>query len=425
MSQMFKLLKDANTPTVIGKAWWNEALKLSQTGDARRGVLVAAGVMGALFVVPPVCGFVLGGDDDDDDTRRERRRALQAQQEFGWSFGATDEVASVGVGMGPPAGSEAMDNLSAILMPKNPRWAPAWVPTLFESLAAKPTSATVPEDVRASSFRPLRDVVRPSLPSSSMTAQNEGFFLLNAITEVKNAAIVVDLNGPDAVAYALALADVYDPVFLFDNWPHPRGVVKAHETLAAALALAPEFARKKLNRPVEAPPCFVLDRSRLAPYTDDASQFDNRSLARLPPVEMLVSAGIQNVFYVAPSTASPIDMDDVVDDLVAWKAKGIAVRAVLVDAIGEPVTPGRIGAFCKAHGFALPPGATAVDVPVPGATYTPTARSSQYAGHHPPAGFGEVPVVVSVGTGVLLGAVLYRNGSWNRAPVSTSYFGGG
>ncbi len=424
---MFQLLQDANTPTVIGKAWWNEALKLSQTGDGRRVVLGAAAFIGAIMVVPPVCGLVMAGSDDDDDgTRQERRAALKAQQEFGWSFGATNEVNSLGTGLGPTSSSSPadIDRLMSILQPKNPRWQPLWNPTLFQSLTARPTSTMVPEDVRDSGFRPLRDVVQPSLPPTSMSTSNEGFFLLSAIKDLLGAGIVVDLAGPDATAYACAVADRFDPVFLFDNWPHPRGVVKAHETLAAALALAPEFERKKQARPVEAPPCFVLDRTRLAPYTDDASQFDNRSLARLPSADKLLAAGVKNVFYVAPNV-SPVDMDDVVDDLVAWKAAGVTVRAVVVDSHADPVTPSRIGTFLAAHGLPVPKDAIATNLPVAGATYTPTPRSTPFAAHQHPTGFGEVPVVVSVGTGVLLGAVLYRNGSWNRAPVSSSYFGGG
>ena len=38
-------------------------------------------------------------------------------------------------------------------------------------------------------------------------------------------ALVLDLPGPEAVAVAAALAPCFDPVFVFDNWPHPLGVV--------------------------------------------------------------------------------------------------------------------------------------------------------------------------------------------------------
>ena len=39
------------------------------------------------------------------------------------------------------------------------------------------------------------------------------------------AMVVVDLAGPEAVAFAAGAASAFDPVFAFDNWPHPRGVV--------------------------------------------------------------------------------------------------------------------------------------------------------------------------------------------------------
>ncbi len=442
MSPSFQLLAESNTPTVIGKAWWNEALKQSKPiSEGRRTMLTVGGVLGAILILPPVCAIAMS-DDDDDSHRRERRNALLAQQQYGWSFGATDEVPAL-AGLGATPSTAALDALTPTMAPKNPRWTPAWVPTLFQSLSAKPAAGNVAEDVRVSGFKPLRDVVRASLPASATTMRQEGEFLARVLNDVMGVAVVVDLPGPDAIVYALGLADRFDPVFLFDNWPHPRGVVKAHETLAAALALEPEFATAKARRPVEGPPVLVLDRTRLAPYTDDASQFDNRSLARLPPVEMLKSAGIRRVFYVAPGAASPIDMDDVVDDLSSWQTAGIEVRAVIVGdgphtlstaTSGPPIT--RDATFARDYGLPAPTGqqpdpSTTIH---PGAAWQPAPRASSFSNgavaatgpvHPHPKGFGEVPVVVDVASGALLGAVLYRSGSWNRAPVSSSYYGGG
>ncbi len=55
-------------------------------------------------------------------------------------------------------------------------------------------------------------------------------------------------------------------------------------------------------------------------------------------------------------------------------------------------------------------------------SYTPAARSTPYSTGVPsgglskvkPADFGTIPVVVAVGTGLILGAKMFRNGSWNR-----------
>ncbi|HTN88194.1 MAG TPA: hypothetical protein VL242_31155, partial [Sorangium sp.] len=54
--------------------------------------------------------------------------------------------------------------------------------------------------------------------------------------------------------------------------------------------------------------------------------------------------------------------------------------------------------------------------------YTPTLRATPFSSSSAPGGaprgpeaFGTVPVVVALGTGVILGAALSRSGSWNRA----------
>jgi hypothetical protein len=232
------------------------------------------------------------------------------------------------------------------------------------------------------------------------------------------------------------LASRFDPVFLFDNWPHPRGVVPCHLTLAAALANASELGRHKGTRIVDAPPVFVLDRQRLAPYTDDASQFDNRSLARLPTSEMLKAAHIAHVYYVAPPGSQPIDSDDVVDDLVAWQAAGIEVRAVDVNDYASLDEATCAATFARDYGLPLPPpieGTPALRAPAPASLWRPKPRSTPYSMatpsptvlHARPSGFGSVPVVISAASGVLLGAALYRNGSWNRVPTSSTYYGGG
>lgn len=429
MSKMFKLLSEANTPTVIGKAWWNEALTLSKGGEARRAVLIGAGVFGAFIFGPPIVGALFSDDGGDpDDIRRERRKALQAQREYGWSFGAADEAWLTG----GYAAQSGVDGLLAVAAPKDPRWTPVWVPTLFESLAARPTGSTTPEDMQTAGFKPLRDVIVPALPIDAAIDVAEGSLVKDGLARFEGIAVVVDLAGPDAVVFAAALTDRFDPVFLFDNWPHPRGVVKAHETLAAALQMMPKLQQAKSTRPVPAPPAFILDRTRLAPYTDDASQFDNRSLARLPSLATLQAAGIKHVYYVAPARtptnpSAPLDSDDVVDDLVAWQAAGIEVRGIEVetaDVFGAATTdPARRDRFFAA--YSLPStGPFAAGAPK-AAAWRPTPRSTQYAQHQAPQGFGEVPVVVRAASGIVLGAALYRNGSWNRAPVSSTYYGGG
>ena len=132
----------------------------------------------------------------------------------------------------------------------------------------------------------------------------------------------------------------FDPVFLFDNWPHPKGVVPAHLTLGATLYFLPELERTRAGRhPAMAPPVFVLDRQRLAPYADDAGQFDNRYFAGLPSWEGFHAAGIRHVLYVTADAAT-LDADDLNDDLVELDGGGIDVKLLALSDFSQTPLPG-------------------------------------------------------------------------------------
>ena len=68
MTTKFRLLTEVDTPTVVGKAWWNEALKLTQGGDARRAAMVVIGAGAAFMVLPPLLSSILGDSDDGPGT---------------------------------------------------------------------------------------------------------------------------------------------------------------------------------------------------------------------------------------------------------------------------------------------------------------------------------------------------------------------
>src|SRR5207253_363541 len=100
------------------------------------------------------------------------------------------------------------------------------------------------------------------------------------------------------------------PVFLFDNWPHPHGVVPAHLTLAAAVYYQPLFARAKTEptRAGKVQPVFVLDRTRLTTYVDDATQFDNRYTAKMPTTANLKTMGVAKLLYVGPNAIDRFEL---------------------------------------------------------------------------------------------------------------------
>ena len=55
----------------------------------------------------------------------------------------------------------------------------------------------------------------------------------------------------------------------FSNWPHPYGVVRSHDTLAALLYYAAFMQERKQKLPAGAPGLLLLDSERLAPYSDE------------------------------------------------------------------------------------------------------------------------------------------------------------
>lgn len=436
MSSKFRLLAEADTPTVVGKAWWNEALKLAASGDQRRNLLIAAGVAtGGLFMLPTAAATlamgtsIVSGIAGPDTTKKN---ALELQKTYGWSFGVVDESRTLSFAGGQPDPAVTAARLASLaedLAPSLPAHRSTYVPTLFQALTDQPTGSTVTEDRAASPFVPLADVIVPLRTPEMAAAAIDARWLRTLLAgRTAGIAVIVDRPGPDSVAFAAELADAFDPVFLFDNWPHPRGVVPAHLTLAAALALQPRFVEMRAIRGASAPPLFVLDRNRLNPYTDDQSQFDNRSLARIPTAAWFRTQGIQRVFYVAPNHVTVLESDDLTDDFLALVGEGVDVRALqLADAYSAATTEDARASFNARYGFPStpPPPPTA---PTPASTWRPAPRTSAFSGvagtgRTRPPGFGEVPVVLGAG-GVILGALYYRNGSWNRSSSSSSYGGG-
>ncbi|HEX8953570.1 MAG TPA: hypothetical protein VF945_17055, partial [Polyangia bacterium] len=124
------------------------------------------------------------------------------------------------------------------------------------------------------------------------------------------------------------------PVFTFGNWPHPRGVVPAHQTIAASLYYLPMLNAAAAVRPPDAPPVFVLDANRLASYRDADAQFDNRYFVKLPTAEQLAALGVRHVLYVG---ADAHELDDLNAALVALCQRGVDVKMV---ALGDFVRAG-------------------------------------------------------------------------------------
>jgi hypothetical protein len=212
-----------------------------------------------------------------------------------------------------------VSQLAAQLAPTQDALLPFYRPTLFQTLMLE-------------QGRDLRTLITPVYTADMCRAYARGRSLLSLFVRrglPLDTAVIIDASGPEAIAAGAALAERFDPVFIFDNWPHPRGVVPSHITLAAALYFAPLFADLK-TRPAPRPPVFVLDSNRLAPYVDAAGDFDNRYMVELPDAPALQRLGIQHLLYVT-GRVRETELDDLNGDFVALASSGIDIRLLALD----------------------------------------------------------------------------------------------
>lgn len=461
--------RHVDKPGIVGARWWHAALADQAAQESRRSairnILIAGGVIAGFGAMLAMCikGAASSGGGLSDEQNESRKTALEMQKAYGWSFGAIGEALVFDGVTTKPFAPGALSSLATDLSPSQSELRPYFQTTLFDSPDAVPTSiGALPAEEREG-FKPLSTAVLPILTPAMDAAYARGKSLASLFASLSeaggsagpanaNAAIVVDLPGPEAVAFAAGAAGVLDPVFLFDNWPHPRGVVRAQETLSAAAYYQPAFEASKATPLVKGkkPPMFVLDRRRLNAYADDATQFDNRYVAKLPsPASTMKSLGVQHVLYVVPTRADTSrELDDLNDDFVSYTAAGIDVKALSLDLFGPDnvsnvdagsFDPGGVyygssktshHAFFVDYPWARPARNASARPPNPGPSFKPVARSSTFSSGSPtsssstrtrPTNFGTVPVVIAVGTGVILGARYSRSGSWNR---SSGGFGG-
>jgi hypothetical protein len=305
---------------LLGARWWHEemAAALATASPNRRAALKLligmGGLVGAVLVFRAGCNAL-----DEPEITMD---ALDLQRKEGWAVGAQSqhliipdlvtEDSSHNADFQPSLATLAQD-----LAPGDARLAPYYVPTLFE-VFGNPRGAG------------LATVIRP-MHSVAMDVAQHAAEALAALfgkeEERKKTALILDMPGPLSVAAAAGVARVFAPVFLYDNWPHPMGVVPSEQTLAAAIYHRPDLLAARAERTTPAPPAFVLDNRRLSPYRDQSDRFDNRYLARMPTAANLATLGIERVLYVT-AAPEPHELDDLNDDLVAMRNKSIDVKMI-------------------------------------------------------------------------------------------------
>ena len=305
---------ELDKPGIVGARWWNRSLQDEDKKVHRRQVVVGLVVGGGALAAIAAGGVGLVKLMAPEPTSLVTRNALQMQKQYGWDFGAR------GVPLvfdGKVEGPFVRTGLPALIpaltpAPQGPN-AKYHVATLLESLLAAP-AATLPDPEDGlpapdgSPFKRLADVIMPIVTPAMQRAYAAGEALGRLAGWKKGLAVLVDLPGPEAVAFAAGAAATFEPVLLLDNWPHPKAVVPSHLALAALAYYQPRFASQKER--VFGSPLFVLDRSRLTQYTEASDKFDNRYYARMPTLAALAKDGIQALLYVVSSPRALPEPDD-------------------------------------------------------------------------------------------------------------------
>lgn len=430
-----------NEPGMVGARWWNKSLIAYDKSVSRRRVLKGIAIVGglAVFIGLAVKGAASAsdGDDDTEAANLQLKKSLEMQKTYGWDFGARGQMLVYDGTKLSPFDASKIAELGGVMTPQDPDHKAFSRLTLTEALGAQPT-ATLPPDpnqtVAEPKFVPLKDVITPieSVAMKSAYAAGESLARYAGDRQTidgKRLGLLVDMFGPESVAFAAGAAEVFEPVLLFDNWPHPKGVVASHNALAALAFYQPRFTSTRVIQ--RRWPAFLLDRARHATYSESSDKFDNRYYARFPTAEALRARDITQILYVVSGPSAlpePTDLNWPLADLASG-AKGGAVGARALSASdfrafadkntppkfrtyfgGQPETDTSIWAHYPV--FKDPPAVETMMGETAATKYRFLRQAS--ATQTEPANYGVVGVMVAATTGVIIAAALDRAGSMNR-----------
>jgi hypothetical protein len=412
---------------------------------------------GAVLAMAGVTVYQLASDDDkevDSDS-------LDLQKKEGWNVGSTDKFLSFeGSSLTDSRGKNLTgydpNYLISVYQPRDSQWQPFFVPTLIQSL----------------SQQSLNGQMRPVFNGQMRETYQRAEALRTLISQTPDPSqtlIISELPGAQSIALGAAMADTAKLVPVFDNWPHPLGVVRSHETLGAMAYYAGEIDEKRAKLKENAPAILLLDSNRLTAYTDQDTQFDNRYQAKLPPADQIKQRGVQQVIYLVKDESQKEELDDINQDLVEWQKQGINVRMLRMSEfkpVDEPVQSTVAGTttptttvqrhyyyggypwaswlFFSHYGYGYPRDYgvyrdgryTSIPRPTTGQTYNPPtyrpqSRPTMFSssrvggasgvGSTRPSGFGRTSVRMS-GDGRVTGIRSGRSGSYGRS--GGGWFGG-
>jgi hypothetical protein len=211
----FHKVRQFDEPELVGAQWWRAA-HLSAPDDqgwSRRSAIMGLAGLSALSAglgTTTGCADPPPPPPPPDSTLHEQ--ALELQRTYGWDFGNPTGGLRVAGKPGPlEAGS--LERLVDDLKPKNPALQPYYGPVLFQCLSATPSS---PE---TTSPRALKELIGPLETPEMITALRQGLGMSELFAGAPaGRAVVLDLPGPEAAAFAAGLADRFEPVFWFDKF---------------------------------------------------------------------------------------------------------------------------------------------------------------------------------------------------------------
>jgi hypothetical protein len=434
----FLLRASFDQDELLGARWWHQGLTLAATAERgpagaladrravlRRMVVIGGGLLATGVIAHYVANLV---------TETDVRDSLELQRQSGLFVGAGDAEFTYPDAVstahdGEPLTRAPLDRLGTDLRPANPTLQVTYSPTLFSAFRA------YDRETFTRGFRMIRSTAMQRAFWKGQTMRE----LLEQAPNPATWALVVDLPGPESVAFAAGLQPFCTAVFTFANWPHPRGVVPAHLTLAATVYYRATFA--EALRALRRPAVFVLDRNRLAPYRDAQDLFDNRYAVNVPTVDLLRERGVERVLYVVPAGVDPVELDDLNERFVEYRSAGVAVHMLglgdlrlsdptPIDSasgdwrsgpqqrryywLGDPLLEGWF--WYRMTGVGRPTHETPRQPPTAsfGSTYTPMPRRTLFGGTG----------IASLGKTRLPRAPSGRSGSWGRSGAFR-HLGGG
>jgi hypothetical protein len=303
--------------------WFQEDISRRSASKRIGKGLILASVLGA-------SGLTAYQLISDSDTEVDKD-SLELQKQSGWNVGSTDKPLNFGLASAVDSQGRTdwqqylmPDKLVGVYQPAAAQWQPFYTPTLIQSLSQPG----------------LREQMKLMQTPEMQSMYGQAGGLRELLSQAQNAGqtlMISDLEGPLSVALGAALADTAHLIPDFDNWPHPLGVVRSHETIAAMAFYAGEVEQKKAKLKAESPALVLLDRQRLSEYKDADNQFDNRYLAKLPPPDQLKQRGIANLLYVMKDESQREELDDLNEDFVEYQKQGINLQILRMSDF-KPVT---------------------------------------------------------------------------------------